>query len=487
MTRLGIGQHPRSVTRRVWSELTSQIYLINYQIVSLFLVAFGLSELTMLIALLVNKSSLNPFKVISEAYIDTFKSVFEGQVVCAQQEREKLWKFTEWHLRTSSYYYTWRMLVQILLSVLRLILIAVLVINLPTLVSVAGSQLADHGRSLSLDYRETIDKVRSLFLLTLLVWTVPHIVLMRIVARSKTSMRGSNTSMRWLPPSPFDPSWILTPARIALRILKRCQLLLILLYITLWTGLLVQLTLGSLLPGGGDWLITISSVLMLIFLFIVIEGAIRMLSALITRTKIMRSTDSTIAVILLSLLGMLGLPVSVLRKSTTRRSLIGIIEGLAIQFELFLPAQILGANYRESTLYPEFCGIANGIRRTKIQIANPKSGLWSERLRHDLSSVFSSFILLRWEDLPRGDTQPRSKASLMRQFREVLKAAATGAIPGVALLLYQKTPLGLSGQLLELTTLAVIGWFIISVLLRLDPEFSAKAKAIKEAKDIIKG
>jgi hypothetical protein len=118
-------------------------------------------------------------------------------------------------------------------------------------------------------------------------------------------------------------------------------------------------------------------------------------------------------------------------------------------------------------------------------VAVPSSTSWDEELRQELSGFVLKFLSLNWAALPRRKPEKISTRTVLSRTRVVLRSLLVAAIPGILLAVLQATPYRLSSQRAEIALLVALAWFALSIIFRLDPEFSAKTKALKDIQDIV--
>lgn len=254
----------------------------------------------------------------------------------------------------------------------------------------------------------------------------------------------------------------------------------------LFLALLQQRVLsGGLGFGGRTYYLALLFTLTVVVVIRLISAIGQLCSYLFNRFKSYHYADSVIAVHLLSLVELLRVSGEMVSDSRRRRTTIGLLEDIATRFEIFLPKQIVGTNLNSVPLGQELAKIGAGVRALKRQVAIPTSRSWDEKLRQDLSAFLINFLSLNWVALPKAQTEKRTPASVLSQLKGFARTIVTGAIPGILLAILQATPYGLTGQRAEIALLVAVAWFALSIILRLDPEFAAKTKALKDVQDIV--
>ena len=206
---------------------------------------------------------------------------------------------------------------------------------------------------------------------------------------------------------------------------------------------------------------------------------------LFNRFRSHRCADSVIVVHLLSLVELVRISKDFLSDSRRRRTAIGLLEDVALRFEVSLPKQIVGTDLSSLPLQRDLAKIGGGIRALKQRVAIPTSNMWDEKLRRDLSQFLINFLSLNWAALPTDETQLRSSVTLISKVKAFIRSIMTGAIPAILLAIVQVSPFRLTRQRAEVALLVAAAWFAVSVLLRLDPEFAAKTQALKDVQQIV--
>ena len=228
-----------------------------------------------------------------------------------------------------------------------------------------------------------------------------------------------------------------------------------------------------------------------LLLTLIVVVVLRLISAmgqlsnyLINHLKSKQDAESLIAIHLLGLLQLLKSrpPIG---ESRRRRMVIVLLEDIAVRLESSLPKQIIGTDLSSAPLREGLARIGGGIRSLKRRVAIPTSNSWDEELRQELSDFLIKFLSLRWAALPTAEVEKISATSILSQGKLLIRTLVTAAIPSILLALLQASPWRLTGQRAEIALIVAVAWFALSIILRVDPDFTAKTKALKEIQDIV--
>jgi hypothetical protein len=168
-----------------------------------------------------------------------------------------------------------------------------------------------------------------------------------------------------------------------------------------------------------------------------------------------------------------------------RRELIIILESIASSFEHWLPKQILGKDLSSSDLRLDLAKIGDGVRALKRPITIPTSTSWTEELFIDMSDFSLNFISLNWAGLPKAEIEKKPAPTIISRILGTIRFLLIAAIPAGLLAGLQAAHVPLATQHADIAWLVVAGWFAISLIIRIDPQYDEKAKALKDVRDLV--
>jgi hypothetical protein len=166
-----------------------------------------------------------------------------------------------------------------------------------------------------------------------------------------------------------------------------------------------------------------------------------------------------------------------------RRAALDDIEDAAASIEVGWPKMLRSGDIETAALIGKTAqGIAATIRSLKVPIVLAAPGT-RDQLVAKITSILTALATGHWDSIPR--QEPMASHSKWHGLLEVLRRLLVGIAPLVLVWVSKWFGLLQDVKLLDWAVLGGVGWFMVTVLLMLDPLLPTKAEAIKAAAQVL--
>lgn len=168
-----------------------------------------------------------------------------------------------------------------------------------------------------------------------------------------------------------------------------------------------------------------------------------------------------------------------------KKEAMSTIEDIAVCVEKHLPVQLFSSDTNtDYKIFQSASERATFLRSLKMWIATPMP-----TTRQDLAVSVAKNLMSAargdWNSFDRLPLEEVKTGALQTRILGAIRAVFVAGLPAVILWLARRPPLHL--VMPSYANMAVLIWAVVTLLVELDPRFTAKAEALKTIKDVFSG